>query len=226
VYQRDFTDKQLEATPTTPGMKYRHYSPTAPLLLLDPTPAWHAQQQQRQQREEQQQQLDTSVLQQLVVEATQQLLRDIQQAQQQQQQQLPCSGSSEHHSASGRQVVVLLSTCSSSSSSGSGVKPGWTPASLECIHQQQQEGSAAALKGLCSSSSSPESSVQMLEYVLGSWQQPELVAQHMFAALRAADAVCPALIIAQGLPPQGPGLAIMNRLQKAASQHVQVPVGL
>jgi hypothetical protein len=202
-------------------MKYRHYSPTAPLLLLDPTPAWQAQQQ----REEQQQQLDTSVLQQLVVEATQQLLRDIQQAQQ--QQQLPCSGSSEQHSASGRQVVVLLSTCSSSSSSsGSGVRSGWTPASLECIHQQQQEGSAAALKGLCSSSSSPESSVQMLEYVLGSWQQPELVAQHMFAALRAADAVCPALIIAQGLPPEGSGLAIMNRLQKAASQHVQVPVGL
>jgi hypothetical protein len=96
---------------------------------------------------------------------------------------------------------------------------------LECIHQQQQEGLAAALKGP-GSSSSRESSVQMLEYVLGSWQQPELVAQHMFAALRAADAVCPALIIAQGLPPEGRGLAIMNRLQKAAIQHVQVPVGL
>lgn len=29
VYRRDFVDSQLEAAPSTPGMKYRHYSPDA-----------------------------------------------------------------------------------------------------------------------------------------------------------------------------------------------------
>ncbi|GIL72269.1 hypothetical protein Vretimale_431 [Volvox reticuliferus] len=36
LYHRDFVDPQLEAAPSTPGMKYRHYSPSAPVILLDP----------------------------------------------------------------------------------------------------------------------------------------------------------------------------------------------
>ncbi|KAF5393962.1 hypothetical protein D9757_000081 [Collybiopsis confluens] len=34
VHRRDYRDEKLEAAPTTPGMKYRHYSPTAPVTLL------------------------------------------------------------------------------------------------------------------------------------------------------------------------------------------------
>ncbi|KAF5370040.1 hypothetical protein D9758_001108 [Tetrapyrgos nigripes] len=34
VHRRDFRDAQLEASPTTPGMKYRHYSPSVPVTLL------------------------------------------------------------------------------------------------------------------------------------------------------------------------------------------------
>ncbi|KAE9410425.1 translation factor [Gymnopus androsaceus JB14] len=34
VYRRDYRDSQLEAAPTTPGMKYRHYSPSVPVTLL------------------------------------------------------------------------------------------------------------------------------------------------------------------------------------------------
>ncbi|KAJ2631176.1 hypothetical protein H4R22_002159 [Coemansia sp. RSA 1290] len=33
VYRRDFTSAEMEANPTTPGMKYRHYSPNAPVFL-------------------------------------------------------------------------------------------------------------------------------------------------------------------------------------------------
>ncbi len=33
TYRRDFVDEQLEAAPTTPGMKYRHYSPNAQVGL-------------------------------------------------------------------------------------------------------------------------------------------------------------------------------------------------
>ncbi|KAI8320588.1 translation factor, partial [Martensiomyces pterosporus] len=38
VYRRDFTSSEMEANPTTPGMKYRHYSPTAPVYLFVPSP--------------------------------------------------------------------------------------------------------------------------------------------------------------------------------------------
>ncbi|ORY93860.1 DHBP synthase RibB-like alpha/beta domain-containing protein [Syncephalastrum racemosum] len=37
VYQKHFTDKQLELAPTTPGMKYRHYSPDALVVLVEDT---------------------------------------------------------------------------------------------------------------------------------------------------------------------------------------------
>ncbi|KAJ1969899.1 hypothetical protein IWQ62_000332 [Dispira parvispora] len=35
VYRKNFTDSRLEQTPTTPGMKYRHYSPNAQVVLLE-----------------------------------------------------------------------------------------------------------------------------------------------------------------------------------------------
>lgn len=34
VHRRDYRDAKLEAAPTTPGMKYRHYSPSVPVTLL------------------------------------------------------------------------------------------------------------------------------------------------------------------------------------------------
>ncbi|CAM0141970.1 unnamed protein product [Umbelopsis sp. WA50703] len=35
VYRKHFVDKQLEMVPTTPGMKYRHYSPEAAVILFE-----------------------------------------------------------------------------------------------------------------------------------------------------------------------------------------------
>ncbi|KAH9951742.1 DHBP synthase RibB-like alpha/beta domain-containing protein [Amylocystis lapponica] len=34
VHRRDYRDEVLEEAPTTPGMKYRHYSPAVPVILL------------------------------------------------------------------------------------------------------------------------------------------------------------------------------------------------
>ncbi|KAA1466686.1 translation factor [Dentipellis sp. KUC8613] len=39
VHRRDFEDAAMEAAPTTPGMKYRHYSPATPVTLLHTGPA-------------------------------------------------------------------------------------------------------------------------------------------------------------------------------------------
>lgn len=242
VYARDFRDSALEAAPTTPGMKYRHYSPSAPVLLLDPAPAWQHQQQQQQEGESQQQaQLhSSSLLQQLVSDATQQLLQSVQQGQ---LQELAAA-----RSDSKVQRVVLLSTCaagkaSSSTGSKEHVDVGWTPESLALLQMQQQKqqqgqqcnaepvalpaghSKSAGSDGCGDGSSaikSSSSSVVVLEYVLGSWQQPELVAQQLFGALRAADDAGAGVILVQGLPPVGTGLAVMNRLQKAASRRVSV----
>eukprot|EP00775_Hariotina_reticulata_P004003 gene4003-4253_t len=54
------------------------------------------------------------------------------------------------------------------------------------------------------------------------WSCPEVVAQQLFAGLRAADAAGAALIIVQGLPPVDAGLAVMNRLHKAASKTINI----
>jgi L-threonylcarbamoyladenylate synthase len=35
VYRRDYVDSALEAAPTTPGMKYRHYAPDARVVLFE-----------------------------------------------------------------------------------------------------------------------------------------------------------------------------------------------
>ena len=35
VYRKHFVDKELEMAPTTPGMKYRHYSPEAMVILIE-----------------------------------------------------------------------------------------------------------------------------------------------------------------------------------------------
>ncbi|KAI0921685.1 hypothetical protein AcW1_004414 [Taiwanofungus camphoratus] len=34
VHRRDYSDEAIEQTPSTPGMKYRHYSPAVPVTLL------------------------------------------------------------------------------------------------------------------------------------------------------------------------------------------------
>jgi L-threonylcarbamoyladenylate synthase len=34
VHKRDYQDEEMEVAPTTPGMKYRHYSPSVPVVLL------------------------------------------------------------------------------------------------------------------------------------------------------------------------------------------------
>ncbi|CAE6523248.1 unnamed protein product [Rhizoctonia solani] len=38
VHKRDYADTALESAPTTPGMKYRHYSPGVPVVLLVSVP--------------------------------------------------------------------------------------------------------------------------------------------------------------------------------------------
>lgn len=208
VYSRDFTDKTLEANPTTPGMKYRHYSPTAPVLLLDPTPAWQTLQQHNSLSEQQKQQ-SSQQLEQAVVAETQKLLQRFQQLEQPQR-------------------VVLLSTCRSSKDGLHAEMPcGWTSSSLQQLQSEQvlqsAGGAADSASSIDTCSGHPVRSTGskgpvVFEYVLGSIQRPDEVAKELFAALRAVDRVGCDVIVVQGVLPTNAGLAVMNRLHKAASQ--------
>ncbi len=50
------------------------------------------------------------------------------------------------------------------------------------------------------------------------------IGRSLFASLRAADATSPDVIVVQGVPAAGPGRAIMNRLEKAATRIVELPM--
>lgn len=208
VYSRDFTDKALEANPTTPGMKYRHYSPAAPVLLLDPSSAFQQLQVMcGNMHEEEHKQAAMQRLQQAMVVETQGLLQQLQ------QQKQPVR-------------VVLLSTCSCSAlTPAAEVAPGWTGDSLQQLQAAQWSGmhlprAACDAHGgeVQRSAAVTGSGFQLLEYVLGNLQRPEAVAKELFGALRAADDVGCNVVVVQGVLPVGTGMAVMNRLQKAASQ--------
>ncbi|EFJ51646.1 hypothetical protein VOLCADRAFT_56845 [Volvox carteri f. nagariensis] len=133
LYRRDFVDPQLEAAPSTPGMKYRHYSPNAPVLLLDPGDA-------------------------------------------------PAASVSD-----------------------------------EALAARQQDKLEEARQGDLWPQRLPP-----YEYVLGHVSRPAAVASELYAALRHMDEVGVAVIVVEGVRDTGAGVAVMNRLRKAASRVVAV----
>ena len=55
---------------------------------------------------------------------------------------------------------------------------------------------------------------------LGSRFNLAMVAQNLFRLLREVDAENVDVIIAEGVPSEGMGLAVMNRLRKASGYHI------
>jgi L-threonylcarbamoyladenylate synthase len=129
VYRKDFVDKALEDAPTTPGMKYRHYTPNADVILIEP--------------------------------------RDI---------------------ATQRRILD------------------------ECYHEHSNRGLKV---GVLSHSLSKE---YPIEIKLGSTAAE--VAKELFASLREMESLKVQTIIVQGISEDDEGMAVMNRIRKAASQCV------
>ncbi|KAG5460712.1 MAG: DHBP synthase RibB-like alpha/beta domain-containing protein [Olpidium bornovanus] len=150
VYSRDFVDATLEEAPTTPGMKYRHYSPDASVILFEPAPG-------RRSRDS-------------VAARLRKEVADLARA------------------GSARFVGVLLAADA-------------PDAALE-------EDLAAAGGG----------SATVRTAVLGS--SPDAAARNLFAGLREMDASGVDVILVEGFPDEAAGMAVMNRLRKAASRVV------
>ncbi|ORX98141.1 translation factor [Basidiobolus meristosporus CBS 931.73] len=134
VYQRDFSDKEMEKKPPTPGMKYRHYAPDAPVILVE------------------------------------------------------CD---------------------------EGVED-----TLQKIASEIQNASAKV--GVLRTSSFPlkHRGLPVVEYSLGDGNHPDQVARELFKGLRILDGSGVKFIIVEGIKEDHEGLAVMNRLRKAADKIV------
>lgn len=181
VYQKDFTDARLEAVPTTPGMKYRHYSPHAPVILLQPAgqepsgSSWE-------------QQVMTTMMQEI--------------------DDLWGQGS--------RKVGVLVMVPPGTLTSTGLQERGCVPKTDALTPGTPQPGSIAWLTSVgCLRS-------EVVVYVLGERGDHDQVAHNLFDALRVLDGQGVDAMIVEGVDQEGQGLAIMNRLTKAASRVVRV----
>ncbi|KAL1916744.1 uncharacterized protein VTP21DRAFT_5448 [Calcarisporiella thermophila] len=159
VYRRDFVDKQLEAAPTTPGMKYRHYSPDAEVVLFEhryPTQTKHGNAND------------------LCLNHMDSIRSEISRLQ-----------------AEGKERIGVLRVRSGDSDPTNGYP---------------RSGDISDSK-------------QVIERWLGDAEHPETVARELFRQLRALDEEdnvnC---ILVEGIPEKHAGLAVMNRLRKAASR--------
>ena len=95
----------------------------------------------------------------------------------------------------------------------------------EAVVQKMQEAAAREISrgrrvGLLVSAESAAFFQSGRVIVLGGRNEPHKAAAHLFAALRAFDAEGVDVILAEGFPPRGVGMALMNRLQKAAGPRV------
>lgn len=154
VYRKHFVDKDLEMAPTTPGMKYRHYSPEAMVILIEPKDklsidkfeaAWKGQ------------------------------LEEIQ------------------RSGVGVSKVGILRTA---------------PEDVDSVVWE----TTSRLKG----------DIECISLQMGRQGHPEEVARGMFKGLRDLDERTVDVIFVEGISEIREGMAVMNRLRKAATKIIDV----
>ena len=150
VHKRDYADEKMEIAPTTPGMKYRHYSPSVPVTLL----------------------------------LTQLSLSDVQPA------------------ASFYDYVQSLKK----NINGDGLKIGVLAATDSMLW-----GNVAVIKD-----------VTWFRYHLGPLTEPNVIAHNLFDGLLSLEMEGVDILLIEEIEESREGLAVMNRVRKAASKIVRV----
>ncbi|GAA5810458.1 hypothetical protein MFLAVUS_003879 [Mucor flavus] len=156
VYKKHFVDTELEQAPTTPGMKYRHYSPEAKVILID-----------------RKNELDSKFN-----DKFERALRD--------------------------QVEIIQNTGVIVSKVG--------------ILRTTQDGETA----IWETNTTLSNNIKCLSLQMGRSGHPEEVARGMFKGLRHLDQSDVDLIFVEGISEDREGMAVMNRLRKAASITIEV----
>lgn len=156
VYRKDFVDKELEMAPTTPGMKYRHYSPEAMVVLIDS-------------KDKHDQAFD-----QKFSKAWKEQLEIVQ------------------RSGVGVSKIGMLRTT--------------------------QDGATAVWE----TKTMMDHDIECVSLQMGRHGHPEEVARGMFKGLRDLDSRAVDLIFVEGISEDREGMAVMNRLRKAASTVLEI----
>lgn len=156
VYKKHFVDTQLEEAPTTPGMKYRHYSPEAKVILID------------------------------------------------RQDDMDSKYDDKFNRALREQVESVQNTGVVVSKIG--------------ILRTTHDGETA----IWETHSTLSNNIECVSLQMGRFRHPEEVARGMFKGLRDLDERNVDLIFVEGISEDREGMAVMNRLRKAASVTIQV----
>lgn len=163
VYKKHFTDVAMEQTPTTPGMKYRHYSPEAEVVLVEYA-------------------------------------------------EVSTNGGSTAPDATTAQYGVILKEIDRLKKEGK---------RRFGILRTSFNNSTAPTNSREPSLSLPVSqSNEVIEFPLGQGSKPEDVARELFKGLRYLDSQKVDCIFVEGISEDDEGLAVMNRLRKAASRTI------
>ncbi|KAJ3036108.1 hypothetical protein HDV00_003084 [Rhizophlyctis rosea] len=166
VYRRDFTETAMEAAPTTPGMKYRHYSPEAEVVLFELS---------------EQKAVDGGV-----------------------GEKELASGTERMRVAVDKEIARLRSL----------PLPSDTPLKIGVMRTWSSNSNPSS--NSISGSNSRDNTVE--EYILGDANSPEAVARHLFRGLRELEDRGAKVILVEGILEDREGLAVMNRVRKAASR--------
>ena len=151
VHKRDYMDEKVEDAPTTPGMKYRHYSPSVPVILL-----------------------------------------------------------LTHPTLSGGQLVTDFSDYVRTLKIKNGSQGGLKIGVLAATESELWE----ILDGV--------QDVSWTRYPLGPLAEPSVIAHHLFDGLLSLEQESVHFIFIEEVEENREGLAIMNRVRKAASETVRI----
>lgn len=170
VYKKHFTDVAMEQAPTTPGMKYRHYSPEAEVVLVEYIKPLSSSLEQESN--------GATTLQYSVIKNEIKRMRE-----------------------EGKSRFGILRTSLNNTSASA--------ASTSCL-----------LNGSNTSSNNHKSDTSVIEFPLGQGSKPEDVARELFRGLRYLDSQKVDCIFVEGISEEDEGLAVMNRIRKAASRTI------
>ncbi|KAF9927811.1 hypothetical protein FBU30_002856 [Linnemannia zychae] len=159
VYKKHFTDAAMEQAPTTPGMKYRHYSPEAEVVLVE------------------------------YIKPT---------------KDLSTSNGSEAMATTGQYSLILKE--------------------IEKLKREGKNRFGILRTSFTTPISATTTAMHdgLIEFPLGQGSKPEDVARELFRGLRYLDGQKVDCIFVEGISEEDEGLAVMNRLRKAASRTISL----
>lgn len=234
VYRKDFVDKNLEQAPTTPGMKYRHYSPDAEVILIEypedeeisismtiPTGSMtHGLDSNgviKVNEEEEEEENDGRI----------KMNKEDEVKKQQQQQQQKRKAAHDYQ----RQIIEReMNLLKEHGKKKFGILHSQSFASFTKNIKNESPscggGDGSLENGLASSTltyvvQQNEKCIENqngdIEYFMGNAEAPQEIAHELFKALRFVDKLGVDEIFIEGIPDTDEGLAVMNRIRKASS---------